>query len=246
MRINVISVGKRKKLNKRRLSMVLDNPKYFNKPTILGGIRFDSRLEADTYNQIKNSIQILNVQQTITTPTGDQVPKYGYIIFPHCNLSLYDFELSFIPSINYRIDFLIIKIDKLTHKIVDFAFVESKGVCTKDFKIKIKLLLSKIHDFYYSSRWNVINREKWINDGSGNYLTVVTSAKNESYSFLEKMKIKVLPLSGIYPSLIERFSLPNSDYMGNMIPDYFLDDNGQIIQDKIIELRDNFLYQIEL
>ena len=176
--------------------------KFFNKKTTINNIVFDSRLEADTYLQICNACKILQ----------NSNPNYGYIVFPHANIKLVDFVSKLdqndydVPAIKYKIDFLVVQINRESHLISDFLFIESKGYCTKDFKIKLNLLLRKLNAiFEWSLSFKYHDNSK--SDGSDHFRIIVAqNIDSFDYHKIRQMGAKVEKLSDLYSSLIDRFN----------------------------------------
>lgn len=169
--------------------------KYNSQRQIIDGIKFDSKLESETYIQIKNAIKTLQ----------DIQDNYLYIVYPQAKLTLSNGWTSSntynIPCITYRIDFLILKIDKTVPTIADFIFIESKGFCTKDFKLKVNLFLRSIS----------------IMDSTDFFYVVIAGSHSSHYQALINQGIEIVNCSTLYIRLIDRFfDLNQSSHLKNM------------------------------
>ena len=216
--------------------------KYFNKPMTVDGIKFDSKLETETYNTIKKACTTLHGLQE----------NVGYIVLPHTQLILASNlgELGYnIPKITYSIDFLVLKINTSVNKIIDFVFIEPKGFCTKDFKIKLNIFLRLLIDFNYRK---LFESSYILNNGNQpimqQYFMMVISdrAMLQSYSGITKMNVSISKLSDLYIDLIDRFSWINSEFQGITIDPFWtrLDTESRYYKDGIIKLKNDFLYNI--
>lgn len=111
----------------KKLGIEAPKNKYNARKTVVDGITFDSKKEAEKYQELKLLLRAGEIVDVHLQPKFELIPDFEY-------------RGKKIRGVNYTADFLVVLKDGTVQ------IIETKGYKTRDYVIRKKLLLMKLKD----------------------------------------------------------------------------------------------------